>query len=282
MSARVGLFELPAAPAELVATAFPPPGPVPVAVSAVLAGAAGVRPGGPLTVTVDGTHRRRPGSRRCSPTSRPRPARPAVLADVDLLSRALIAAGDLSPSTDAWWVGNPSGPAPPSGPPPSGWAPSATRLRHRPELTAGPLRVAVPGDARRARAGGPAARARRRQRSPSPRDVRARALELARLRALGLRRRDVRRGLLAQHGALLVVLVALGAAVGWACARLLAPLLIRSDTGAEPVPGVLALWPWGSEAALLAAYVVGCVAVAAAVAVSQARRADSAHLRVGT
>jgi predicted lysophospholipase L1 biosynthesis ABC-type transport system permease subunit len=112
-------------------------------------------------------------------------------------------------------------------------------------------------------------------------DVRARALELARLRALGLRRRDVRRGLLAQHGTLLVVLVTLGGAVGWACTRLLAPLLIRSDTGGEPVPGVRTLWPWGSEGPLLAAYALGCVAVAAVVAARQARRADTAHLRLG-
>ena len=279
MNARVGLFELFAGPAELVATAFPRPGPVPVAVSAVLAGAAGVRPGGPLTVTVDGTTVRGRVA-QVLPDVPSVPGGPAVLADSDLLSRALIAGGDLSPSTDAWWVGDPSGGAARQVAA-LGLGTVRTRSGTAQELTAGPLRVLYPvtlgalvpvalllvlaGTALAVTA-----------------DVRARALELARLRALGLRRRDVRRGLLAQHGALLVVLVALGAAVGWACARLLAPLLIRSDTGAEPVPGVLALWPWGREAALLSAYVLGCVAVAAAVAASQASRADSAHLRVGT
>ena len=257
--------------------------------SAVLAGAAGVRPGGPLTVNVDGTTVEARIA-QVLPDVPSAPGAPAVLADVDLLSRALIAAGNLSPTTDAWWVGNPSGSA--SDGAADGAADRAallalglgtirTRSGTAQELTAGPLRVLYPvtlgalvpvalllvlaGTALAVTA-----------------DVRSRALELARLRALGLRRRDVRRGLLAQHGALLVVLVALGAAVGWACARLLAPLLIRSDTGAEPVPGVLALWPWGREAALLAACALGCVAVAAAVAATQARRADSAHLRVGT
>jgi predicted lysophospholipase L1 biosynthesis ABC-type transport system permease subunit len=202
-----------------------------------------------------------------------------VLADVDLLSRALLASGDLSPVADAWWVGDPWGGAG-DRVAALGLGAVSTRSGTAEELTAGPLRVLypvtlvalVPVALLLVLAGTALA---------VTGDVRARALELARLRALGLRRRDVRRGLLAQHGALLVVLVTLGASVGWACTRLLAPLLIRSDTGGEPVPGVRTLWPWASEGPLLAAYALGCVGVAAVVVLRRARRADTAHLRLG-
>ena len=236
MNARVGLFELLRGPPSWWRPRSPGRGRCRSPCSAVLAGAAGVRPGGPLTVTVDGTTVRRPRWHRCSPTSRScRAARRS--ASSDLLSRALIAGGDLSPSTDAWWVGDPSGGAARQVAA-LGLGTVRTRFGTAQELTAGPLRVLYPVTSSSARSyRWPCCWYSPGRRWPSRRRSARRSSSSPGCGALGLRRRDVRRGLVAQHGALLVVLVALGAVVGWACARLLAPLLIRSDTGAGPVPG---------------------------------------------
>jgi predicted lysophospholipase L1 biosynthesis ABC-type transport system permease subunit len=111
-------------------------------------------------------------------------------------------------------------------------------------------------------------------------DLHLRSLEVARLRGLGLSRRDIRAALLGEHAAVLLPLLALGTAVGAIATPLVAPLLIRSDTGAAPVPVAVAHWPWGAEAALLAVLLAGCVLAVTATVAAQARRADAAHLRV--
>jgi hypothetical protein len=105
---------------------------------------------------------------------------------------------------------------------------------------------------------------------------------VARLRGLGLSRRDVLGGLLAQHGAVLALLLCAGAVVGAVATRVIGPLLVRSDGGGEPVPDVLARWPWAAETGLLALLVTGSLAAVALVVTVQVRRADAAHLRVGS
>ncbi len=112
-------------------------------------------------------------------------------------------------------------------------------------------------------------------------DQRRRSAEVARLRALGLTRRSARRLLFAEHVAFLVPLVLVGALVGAAAAVLLGPSLIRSDIGAAPVPSAVVSWPWWTEAGLLAGLLLGCVVIAAVVAVLHVRRAETAHLRAG-
>jgi predicted lysophospholipase L1 biosynthesis ABC-type transport system permease subunit len=113
-------------------------------------------------------------------------------------------------------------------------------------------------------------------------DLRARAVEEARLRGLGMTRREIRAVLLGQHVGILVPLLAAGAVVGALATRLVAPLLVRSDTGAAPVPEVLSVWPWAAEAALLTGLLAGCALAVSAVVVVQARLADAAHLRVAS
>jgi hypothetical protein len=71
-----------------------------------------------------------------------------------------------------------------------------------------------------------------------------------------------------------------GAVVGALATFLVAPPMIRSDTGAAPVPAVVAHWPWGREALLFAVLLAGCAVAVTVVAVAQARRADAATLRV--
>lgn len=113
-------------------------------------------------------------------------------------------------------------------------------------------------------------------------DLQIRALEVARLRGLGMSRREIRRVLLGQHAAVLLPLLAAGAAIGWFATRIVAILLVRSDTGAAPVPAVQPEWPWGAEAVLLAALVAGCALALTTVVAIQVRRADAAHLRVAS
>jgi hypothetical protein len=93
-------------------------------------------------------------------------------------------------------------------------------------------------------------------------------------------RRDMRATLLAEHAAVLVPLLVAGAVVGAAGSRVVAPLLIRSDIGAAPVPAVTVVWPWAAESALLGLLVAGSALAIAAVVTIQTRRADAAHLRI--
>jgi hypothetical protein len=267
------------APGQLVATAFPQVAALPAAVSADLLAATGTRVGGRMQVTV-GTTSLPVTVVRSVPEVPSVPGVPGLLADADLLSRALIGAGDLTPATNGWWIGHPTAPDAEARLRALGLGPVVSRVGAADELAAGPLRVVFPvalaalvpvalllvvaGTALAVTA-----------------DLDARAVELAQLRAVGLRRSDVRRGLLAQHGGVLLVLLAAGAAVGAGATRLLAPVLVRSDTGGLPVPAVRPLWPWGAEGALLAAYVVGCLAVASVVVVRRVRRSDPTALRAG-
>jgi predicted lysophospholipase L1 biosynthesis ABC-type transport system permease subunit len=93
-------------------------------------------------------------------------------------------------------------------------------------------------------------------------------------------RRDIRAALLGEHAAVLLPLLVTGAVIGAIATWVVAPLLIRSDTGAAPVPRAFAEWPWAAESALLALLILGSTVAVAAVVTVQARRADAAHLRV--
>ena len=278
-TAVVDLAQLePSGPAQLMATTFERPQAVPIALSERMATALAVTTGNPLTVTV--------GQTAVSavvadvvPAVPSAPGESAMLADVDLLSRALIVNGDLEPAVDAWWVGQPR-----PGAETRAGALSLGRVDTRAgvseQLSRGPLRVGlpaaltllVPAALLLALAG---------TIMHVTSDVEARALEMARLRGLGLTRRHILGGLLAQHGAVLLLLLSAGAVVGALASWAVGPLLIRSDLGAAPVPGALESWPWSAETALLALLLIGGTAVVAAVVSVQLRRADAAHLRVG-
>ena len=223
----------------LVATAFPDPGPVPVAVSARFA-ERGRRPtrGAQLSVTV-GTTPVPIVVAEVLPTVPSAPGAAAVLADLDALSRALAVTGDLTFPVDAWWVGHPTGRRRRAGRPPCTSAPSPPAP---PRPPASPAARCAPGCRPRS---GCSSRPRRCCCSPassctSPATCRSAPLEVARLRGLGMSRRDIRAVLLGQHAGVLLPLLAAGAAVGALATRLVAPLLVRSDTGAAPVPAAAA------------------------------------------
>lgn len=258
----------------LVATSFGDPGPVPVVVSTRFAADVGAHRGSKLDLTVDQT----PVHAVIAdivPTVPSTPGAATALADLDTLTRTLALHGDLDSPVTAWWAGHPTR---------TGGAALGvvtTRASETARLTGSPLRAALPAVLRVLVAaaillllGGVVLQV--------SSDLQLRSLEVARLRGLGLSRRDIRAALFGEHAAVLLPLLVLGAAVGAIATVLVAPLLIRSDTGAAPVPAAVAHWPWGTEILLLAALIAGCaLAVTAAVTV-QARRADAAHLRVAS
>ncbi|MFC4533813.1 FtsX-like permease family protein [Sphaerisporangium dianthi] len=264
----------------LVATAFPVPGPVPVAVSARFAGETGTRRGARLNLTL-GTASVPVRVTEMLPTVPSAPGAAAVLADLDALSRALVVNGHLESLVDAWWVGNPTHADAAARATALHLGTVTTRAAETARLTGGPLRAGLPAALRLL--------------VPAAAllllagvvlhvtfDLQIRALEVARLRGLGMTRREIRNVLLGQHAGILVPLIAAGAAVGALATRLVAPLLVRSDTGAAPVPAALPVWPWATEAALLALLLAGCTLAVTVVVTVQARRADAAHLRVAS
>ncbi|MEV0228377.1 FtsX-like permease family protein [Nonomuraea sp. NPDC050786] len=264
----------------LVATAFPAAGPVPVAVSARFAAEAGARPGSRLDLTV-GLTAVPVRVTEVLPTVPSAPGAAAILADLDALSRALVVSGNLDFPVDAWWVGHPTRADAAVRAAGLHLGTVTTRASEAARLTGGPLRAGLPAALRLL--------------VPAAAlllfagvvlhvtfDLRSRALEVARLRGLGMTRREVRAVLLGQHVGILLPLLAAGAAVGALATRAVAPLLVRSDTGAAPVPAALPIWPWAAEAALLAVLLAGCALAVTAVVIVQARRVDATHLRVAS
>ena len=167
---------------DLVVTSFAAPAAVPVALSGELADAIDATIGDlagnvgttPLPLKVVAVVPDVPSA----------PGRPAVLADADAVSRGLIAGGELEPLVDAWWVGDPTAQAERAlGE--LGFGEVVTRAEVTDELARGPFEIIVPtvlitlvvaavvlllaGVALVTGA-----------------DLRRRAVELARLRALGL------------------------------------------------------------------------------------------------
>ncbi|WP_433537745.1 FtsX-like permease family protein [Micromonospora sp. CA-249363] len=278
MAATVELGGADDAARTLVATAFPDPGPVPVAVSARFADEVGVHSGSKLSVTL-GTTPVRIVVTEVVPAVPSAPGAVAVLADLDVLSRARVVTGDLTFPVDAWWVGHPAGPDAAARATALHLGTVTTREAETARLIGGPLRAGLPGALRVV--------------VPAAAllllagvvlhvtcDLQLRAVEVARLRGLGMSRRGIRAVLLGQHAGVLLSLLAAGAAVGALATRLVAPLLVRSDTGAAPVPVAQPHWPWPAEVALLVVLLAGCLLAVAIVVGVQVRRADAAHLRV--
>jgi hypothetical protein len=278
MTTTVELKGPPDAARNLIATAFPAPGPVPVAVSARFADEVGTRRGSRLDLTVGLT----PVQVRVAevlPAVPSAPGAAAILADLDALSRALVVGGDLDVPVDAWWVGHPTRADAAVRGTGLRLGSVATRASETARLTGGPLRAGLPAALRLL--------------VPAAVllmiagvvlhvtfDLRARAIEVARLRGLGMTRREIRTVLLGQHVGILLPLLAMGAVVGALAVRVVTPLLVRSDVGAAPVPAVLPVWPWAAESVLLAVLLAGCALAVSAVVVVQARRVDAAYLRV--
>lgn len=275
-SGRLELTYLAYTGADLLATGFSAGSVVPAAVSQQLADAVGVEVGGSISATVGQTVLPLRVT-AVLPDVPSAPGRIAVLADLDMLSRALIHEGRLDPVVDGWWVARPStqtvralrgldlGDV-------------TTREEVGDELARGPMRVTVPATllvlvvtaALLLLAGAVLV---------VSGDRRRRADEVARLRALGLTRREVRRLLRAEHGAFLLPLVLVGYVAGVTAGVVIGPGLVRSDLGVAPVPPAVVVWPWTAELVLVGGLLLTCLLVVAVVTASRVRRSDPASLR---
>ena len=275
-AARVDLTYFAYSGVSLLATAFATPPEVPAAVSRELADAVETKVGGRLSAVVDGTAVQLRVA-AIVPTVPSAPGRLAVLADADTLSRALIGSGSLDPVVDGWWVGHPTADLVDQLSALE-FGTVTTKQQVADQLSQGPLRASVPAalltlvlaSAAMLLAGVILVLSAERH---------SRAVEVARLRALGLTRRDARRLLLVEYGAFLVPLVIVGTLIGAAAAALLGPHLIRSDRGAAPVPAVLVAWPWVGEALLVGGLLLGAVVITAVMTARVVRRADPASMR---
>ncbi|AGL16575.1 FtsX-like permease family protein [Actinoplanes sp. N902-109] len=260
----------------LVATAFQAPAVLPVVISRTLADGIGVTGGAHLDVLIGdtGVPVEVTGVVPDVPSA---PGAAAVLADLDTVTRVLTMHGDPQNPVDGWWAGEPVR---------SDLAglhlgTVTTRTGETTRLTAGPLNaglpavlsVLIPAAVLLLFAG---------VLLHVTHDLRERAVEVARLRGLGLTGRQIRTVLLGQHTFVLLPLLVIGAVVGSLATGISTPLLIRSQTGAAPVPGVVAVWPWAAEAILLLLLMAGCAAAAGSVSMVQARRAGAAQLRVAS
>ena len=264
--------------AHVVYLGFEPTGEVPVLVSDTLARAAGLGVGDHLsmsvgTSTVDavvaGTVPYVPGATSGR----------AVLADFDALSRERLAAGDLTPLTDAWWVANP-GPGSVAAVDGEGLRPTITRQSYADRLSSGPLRVelrvalglliaaavvlAIAGAAAQAAAA-----------------ARARATSAARLRGLGVPRRGILTVGLLEHAIVTSVAVLGGGVVGAVLAWLVGPLLVTGEGGAPPIPPAVAAWNVGAIAAAVLALLVGAIAAGVPAVRASVARATALSLRLG-
>ncbi|MEO3927901.1 FtsX-like permease family protein [Micromonosporaceae bacterium B7E4] len=265
---------------DLVATAFPAPGPIPVAVSARLLDELGVHRGSPLSIGV-GVSAVSVVVADVVPYVPSAPGAAAILADLDAVSRALMVTGNLQYPVDGWWVGHPARADAAVHAAALHIGQVTTRAAEAERLRAGPLRAGPPAALRLL--------------VPAAAllliagvvlhvlvDLRARRVEVARLRGLGMTRREVRVVLFGQYAGLLLPLLIAGAAVGGLATLVVAPPLVRSDVGAAPVPPVVPYWPWAAEAALLGLLLAGCVLAVAVVVTVRTRRAEAAYLRVSS
>ncbi|GAB2570098.1 hypothetical protein Aab01nite_06550 [Paractinoplanes abujensis] len=262
-----------------VATSFGDPGPMPVVVSAELAAKVGATRGSELTFAVDQTAVPAVVS-AVVPQVPSAPGAPAVLADLDWLTRILAVKGNVNSPVTAWWAADPAA---------SAAATLAdkrlgtvvTRDSEAERLIGSPLRASYPAFLRVLVAaavllllGGVLLHV--------VTDMQARAVEVARLRGLGVSRRGIRTALIGEQALVVLPLLAAGTGVGAFTSALVAPLLIRSETGAAAVPPATAYWPWGAEVLLLGALIAVCGLTVGAAVLVQARRADAAHLRVAS
>ncbi|GAA2577252.1 hypothetical protein GCM10010435_61770 [Winogradskya consettensis] len=260
----------------LVATAFRAPRTVPVIISRTLADGIGVTTGSHLDVLVGNTGVPVDVA-GVVPDVPSAPGAAAVLADLDTLTRVLTAHGDPQSPVDAWWAAAPAR----NDVAALHLGTVTTRTGESARLTAGPLNAGLPAVLRLL--------------VPAAvlllfagmilhvtHDLRDRAVEVARLRGLGLTGRQIRTVLLGQHAFVLIPLLFAGALVGALATWIITPLMVRSETGAPPVPEVAPVWPWAAESLLILVLVAGCSAAAGIVATIQARRAGAAQLRVAS
>lgn len=211
----------------------------------------------------------------------------SVVVDHHQLTRALVRAGAAAPVVDEWWVdvAPEDVPAYLAGlPPTAAGEPGATRAVAQVDVTAAmqehPQRVATQAAlwlvtlaAALLAAVGFAVHA--------TVSLRARSVEFAQLRAIGLSRRRLTTVVGLESLLLCTLGAGFGTGLGALLGHLVGPLVAVSATGTRPVPTVLVTVPW-DQVALLALEVVAVLAVVVLVVARTQRSADpAAVMRLG-
>ncbi len=209
--------------------------------------------------------------------SQPRAA--ALLADIDMLSRAALSHGSLDALTDAWWVGGAIPTHAAATLEAQGIGPLTDRAAVAQEAIAGPLRAA-----QRAAVGLLVAAALVLMlvgiALHSTTALQARELDVARLRGLGASRRSVRTSLLAEQGVLSGVPIVLGCLLGAFACWIVGPLAGGVTSGASPRAGSHRQLAVGAQMATILALLLGCAAVIVPLAARAVRRATLVRLRM--
>lgn len=277
--ATVATYLLGITPAELMLTPFAAPEEVPVVVPEDVARKTGSGPGTELELTV-GSATVRARVIATAPYVPSAVGHPAVLADEDLLSRAVLTQLERGTLTDAWWLGTPDDtPGTDVRVRALGLGEPVSAAATADRLSSGPLRVgirvalgllvaaafvlAVAGTVLHTVA-----------------SLEARSVEIARLLGIGISRRAVVASLVIQHAAVNLLVVGAGAVAGGVVAAVVGPHLAMSETGQVPVPKPITVLPWGDEALLVAGLLVLLTAAVLPVAHVLVRRAGAAHLRL--
>ncbi len=262
----------------LTALAFEPVDQVPVVVSAPLADELGVEVGDGVQVSL-GLTRVEATVQRVVPYVPSQPRAPAVLADVDALSRVTLSQGDLGPLTDAWWVGGDVHPGAAAALLADGTGPVTARAAVAHEAVDGPLRAA-----QRAAAAllvvAALALALAGTALHATTALQSRELDVARLHGLGAPRRTVLASVLAEQGFLTAAPVLLGGLLGVLACWAVGPLLAVSADGLAPVPAAVPQWPWPAQATALVLLLVGCAVIVVPLAARSVRRSTIARLRM--
>lgn len=189
-----------------------------------------------------------------------------VIADGEQLERALVQLGATEPLANEWWLGSE----------PDGLedAVSATSVGER--LQGAPLRVATQVALWLAILAG-AILAAVGFGVHTASTQRARRIELAQLRAIGLSRGGVLRLVAVESLMLSVLGTVFGVAIGLLLATLVGPLVAVSPGGEPPVPAVRVIVPWG-DIALLCLEVVAVLALIVVVVARVQRTTQPADL----
>lgn len=277
--ATVATYLLSVTPATMMLTPFAAPDEVPVVVSEDLARETNSWPGTELGLTV-GSATVRARVVATAPYVPSAVGRPAILADEDLLSRAVLTQLERGSLTDAWWLG-PSDDTPGTadrvralglGEPVSASVTAAS-------LGSGPLRVGI-----RSALGllvvAAVVLAVAGMVLHTVASLEARSVEIARLLGIGISRRAVVAVHAVQYAAVNLLVVGAGAVAGGVVAAVVGPHLALSETGQVPVPTPMPVIPWGEEAVLVAGLLVLLTLAVLPVVQLLVRRAGAAHLRL--
>jgi hypothetical protein len=265
-------------PSTMMLSAAPRVPPVPVAISAATMLDEGLEDGDSAVISVNSAEIPVTITRGFSRLPSDNPGQPALLANSEALNLALIQAGASALAPDRWWVSTDAPESFTSQLSPSVEATTQEGLAT--SLKEDPLRVAtqaalwlVTGAAVLLAAIGFAVHA--------VVTMRAREIEFAQLRAVGLQRGQLTRVVTVESLLLSVLGVSFGVGLGVALGYLVAPLVSVGADGRPPIPDVIVTIPWPAVA-LLAVEVAAVLALSVALVGLMLRRIDPASmLRLG-